>query len=485
MIKSHILIIYTGGTFGMRPIDPDNPMSPLTPTHHKQLRPHLPPFGNEIGITWDFEPLYDRNGEELPPLDSSGICPERWLDLAYTIEQRYEDYDGFVILHGTDTMPYTASALSFLLVNLGKPVILTGAQRPIYFERTDAYQNMVYALYLAGHASAGLPKVTEVAVCFGDVLLRGNRTRKISTGSRQGFESPNYPPLAHLGAEIEVQRTLLREPPKSNAPFYAHRQLVTDVLDLTLFPGIQAGQLQALLSLSNLKGVVLRCYGAGNAPDDPELIEVIRESARQGTFILITTTCLEGTVDLGQYHSSSQFLQERIISGFDLTPEAALTKMMWLLGLPVPANQLPGVLQSSQRGEQTYEQVDFSVQPDPRTGSRIDILCSLNRTIDPDDLARATVRLGTKAYNETSSPSIEADLYLNLAGLHPNHPQAQKRLVTRLELPAGSDFAYASQEVTAELRQALLAQEGVTISILTQQPITVDSLELKLLLYKT
>ena len=191
--------------------------------------------GDGQGIDWDLHSLTVDDGSELAPLDSSAVGPEHWLTIAASIERLYPRYDGFVVIHGTDTLAYTASALSFLLVNLAKPVVLTGSQRPIFFERNDAHQNFLNALYVAGYNAVGLPCVPEVTVCFGDHLLRGNRTRKISVEARAAFSSPNYPVLGTFGGSIYIDRTRVREAPSSDRPFYVHRKLEDRVMDLTLY----------------------------------------------------------------------------------------------------------------------------------------------------------------------------------------------------------------------------------------------------------
>jgi len=333
---------------------PEMTSSPLAPADKAALEAALDGAGRGRGIDWELHSLTVDDGSELGPLDSSAVGPEHWLAIAASIERLYSRYDGFVVIHGTDTLAYTASALSFLLVNLAKPVVVTGSQRPIFFERTDAHQNFLNALYVAGYKAVGLPCVPEVTVCFGDHLLRGNRTRKISVEARAAFSSPNYPALGTFGASIHIDRSHIREVPSSDRPFYVHRKLEDRVMDLTLYPGVRGDQLRPIFERDDIKGFVLRTFGSGTTPRDPELLEAVARAARQGTLMLVVTQCVEGSVDLGRYDASTNLLQAGVVSGFDLTPETALTKLMWILSLE-QGPELNAQVQVSHRGEQTYD----------------------------------------------------------------------------------------------------------------------------------
>ena len=360
--RARVLIIYAGGTLGMRPQQLGNRASSLSNVGASQLAEVLLDFGADEGISWQLMGLTDPKGELVPPVDSSEVGPKHWLWLARMIERYYAEFDGFVIIHGTDTLAYTASALSFLCVNLAKPVVLTGSQLPIFQLRSDARQNLLHALLVAGARAVGLPIVPEVTVCFAQVLLRGNRARKASTTGWQGFVSPNYPALGVLGESLRIHTELLYPMPPADAAFYVGRALHDQVLDLTLFPGIQASHVQTLLRHPELKGMVLRAYGAGNAPNDPALLDCLGQAASQGKTILVVTQCSEGRVDLGRYASSRGLLQHQVASGFDLTPEAALTKLMWLLANE-EGSEVRVQLQQDQRGEQSFgrHEVRFSL----------------------------------------------------------------------------------------------------------------------------
>ena len=248
-MKTKVLVIYTGGTIGAVPEDPSNPASPLRPADKEGLRPYISnPFE---GIEWDITGLIDDDGAPVPPLDSSSVGPKHWVWMAQAIERAYHDYDGFVILHGTDTMAYTGSALSFLLQNLAKPVVITGSQLPIFKTRTDAITNFSSALYVAGYKASDLPCVPEVTIAFADRLLRGCRTTKVSTSKWQGFDTPNLPPLGSFGEHIVINAELIRKAPDpGQASFFAHPKLDSRVMPFSIFPGMQPEQVMSVPCLS-------------------------------------------------------------------------------------------------------------------------------------------------------------------------------------------------------------------------------------------
>jgi L-asparaginase len=389
--NARVMVIYTGGTLGMVPSEPRNPASPLVPGSRAQilraLAKYVPDLGREHGIYWELHTL-----EGFPPVDSCDVNASHWLAMAAAVARHYARWDGFVILHGTDTMAYTASALSFLFENLGKPVVLTGAQLPLSHERTDARLNLVNSLQIAGWKATGLPLVPEVALCFGTTLLRGNRARKISSSDLDGFDSPNYPPLGRLGDAIEIDRSLLR--PAPDAPFSAARAVDSNVVDITLFPGIRAELLAATLRSPRLKGALLRTFGTGNIMSEPRILGELRRAVRAGKILLNITQCLRGMVDMGHYSASSELLEMGVISGLDMTPEAALTKMFWLLARHARApHAARAQLQLSHRGEQSADHFELRLPGPSRPVASYTCACQWPTGVQPESVRRAMLRI--------------------------------------------------------------------------------------------
>ena len=355
--RAKVLVLYTGGTIGMKNADEDNPASPLIPVPDaNELIDGIPQLENIKSELVDFEivKLRDEQGKEMEPLDSSDVNAEHWAAMARGIAERYDDWDGFVVLHGTDTMAYTASALSFMLMNLAKPVVVTGSQLSLSDIRTDGVQNLVNALYIAGWRATGLPLVPEVTVCFADLLLRGNRVRKLSTSSWQGFGTPNFPPIGEIGEHIRIYPDRVR-PPADNAaqPFFVRTELNPSVIDFALFPGLNPDALRRVLELEEVQGMVLRTFGAGNAPNDPDFLDIVGDAVKANKVIVNVTQCPEGQVEAGLYEASSGLLERGVISGLDMTPEAALTKLMSQLVYEQDREAVKLAMQVDLRGEQT------------------------------------------------------------------------------------------------------------------------------------
>ena len=318
MSNARALIIYTGGTIGMVK---DAASGALMPVNIDLLLQHIPEL-QRIDAELSIETFETT-------LDSSDITPAHWIKLVEIIEKNYAAFDGFVILHGSDTMAYTASALSFMLENLGKPVILTGAQLPIGVLRSDAKENFITALELALLKENGRPKINEVCIYFEYHLLRGNRTIKYSASNFNAFISPNYPALAEAGVDIQVHEHVLL-PPNNKPPIF-HKKLDDNIAVLRLFPGITPQHIEAICSIPKLKALVIETYGAGNASTASWFIDILRKTIEGGVLIINVSQCLNGSVEQGKYKTSQQLLEIGVIGAGDMTLESTLCKLMFLL----------------------------------------------------------------------------------------------------------------------------------------------------------
>lgn len=317
-VKANILIIYTGGTFGMV----YDEKGALKPFNFGKVIDRLPELRSlELQIRVISFPK---------PIDSSNVTPDDWRDIAYIIEENYEHYDGFVVLHGTDTMAYTASALSFMLRGLTKPVIFTGAQIPIGSIRSDARENLITALEIASTKVNGHPRVQEVCIYFNFVLLRGNRAQKVNSSAFSAFRSENYPVLAESGITIQYNESALAIPSKKKLKVL--NQMNTHVGILKIFPGITPIMVKAIIETPDIKGLIMETYGSGNTMSAKWFIDLLRDAIAGGLVIVNVSQCLGGTVIQGQYETSSSLQEIGVLSGADMTTESALTKLMLLLG---------------------------------------------------------------------------------------------------------------------------------------------------------
>lgn len=289
-----------------------------------------------------------------PPIDSSDMEPSLWAKLVKIIEYNYENFDGFVILHGTDTMAYTASALSFMLENLSKPVILTGSQLPIGVLRTDGKENLITSIEIAAAKHAdGTAIVPEVCIFFENHLLRGNRTTKINAENFNAFRSYNYPALATVGIHIKYEYDKIRKVDPT-LPMHAHYVFDTNVIILTLFPGIQENIVSTVLNLPGLKAVVLKTYGSGNAPQKEWFIRLLADATRRGIVIVNISQCQTGMVEMARYETGLQLIDAGVISGYDSTVESVLTKLMFLLGHNLSPKEIRNELSHPLAGEFTH-----------------------------------------------------------------------------------------------------------------------------------
>lgn len=339
-----ILLIYTGGTIGMLKNPQTNVLEPIDFNQIETEVPELKKLGHKLSaIQFD------------PPLDSSNISPDVWVQLAVIIKDNYHYYDGFVILHGTDTMAYTASALSFMLENLHKPVILTGSQLPIGTLRTDGKDNLITSIEIAAAERNDGPMVPEVCVYFENRLFRGNRTTKNSAEHFNAFQSFNYPLLAQTGIHIKYNQTVIHYE-KNPGELKIHTRLVKNIAILRIFPGISEQVIDSIINIPGLQALILETYGAGNAPNYPWFLKKIKDTVDKGVIVVNVTQCNAGHVEMGKYKTSFELQETGIISGYDTTVEAAITKLMFLLGECSSLNEVKQLMNQSLRGEITLEE---------------------------------------------------------------------------------------------------------------------------------
>jgi L-asparaginase len=335
--KPNILLIYTGGTIGMMK---NFETGALKAFNFKKLLQKIPELKQ---IDCNIETISFKT-----PIDSSNMNPLAWIKLAEIIEENYAANDGFVILHGSDTMSYSASALSFMLENLKKPVVFTGSQLPIGDLRTDAKENLITAIQIASSQHKGKPVIQEVCLYFEYKLYRGNRTTKISAEHFNAFTSPNFPPLAESGVHLNFNKIEQKTTSKRLA---VHKKLDDNVMIIKMFPGINENVLSSIFAIPNIKAVVMETYGAGNAPTEKWFIDLLKKAIERGLIIVNVTQCSGGSVNMGQYETSTQLKEIGVMSGKDITTEAAITKLMYLLAQNVSSTVFKTIFETSLRGE--------------------------------------------------------------------------------------------------------------------------------------
>ena len=343
-IKAHVLLIYTGGTIGMIENLETGALEPFNFSHLRSNVPEMKRLNFQVD-TFIFEPL----------IDSSEISPEKWREMLQVVKAHYNDYDGFVILHGTDTMSYTASALSFMFDNLTKPIIFTGSQLPIGKLRTDGKENLITALEIAADKDCdGHPVVPEVCIYFQNVLFRANRTTKVNAENFNAFNSANFPSLAEAGVTIRYSSNITLKPDYTKDVVF-YESLDDSIAVIKIFPGISPDVFSAILNVENIKAVVLETYGSGNALSNDWFLVDLKKAVDKDIVIVNVTQCLYGTVEMHRYEPGQNLLKAGVISGYDLTTEAAIAKLMFLFGLNKTPDQVRELMQISLRGEMDTE----------------------------------------------------------------------------------------------------------------------------------
>ncbi len=340
-MKRSILMIYTGGTIGMKQDEKTMALVPVDISQIENEVPELRKFGYKID-TISFDPV----------IDSSDITPDFWVELCRIIKANYSRYDGFVVLHGTDTMSFTASALSFMLEDLAKPVVLTGSQLPVGMLRTDGKENIISSIEIAAARDPeGHPMVPEVCIYFESQLYRGNRTTKYNAENFRAFRSANYPVLADVGIHIKYNRHLVNYPKAWDKPLKIREKLDTNVAVLKIFPGITRQAVEAVLNTRGCRAVVLETFGSGNAPTSDWFLSTMKKYVDKGMIIVNVTQCQAGRVDMGAYATGMGLRRVGVISGYDSTTEATLCKLFMLLGRYSDTEKVKKEMQKVLRGE--------------------------------------------------------------------------------------------------------------------------------------
>lgn len=451
----------------MAPQDPSRPGSPLVPQPLDEILRYIPSLRSDDRLHLTYEAFEC-------PIDSSDLGPAEWIDIAKRIERVYDAFDGFVVLHGTDTMSYTSSALAFIFENLAKPVVITGSQLPISDARTDAVINLVNAVQIAGYKAYGLPCIPEVIIVFADRVLRGCRARKVSASSWIGFDSPNSTPLGHIGEHISLDTARLRPIPTHGQRFQANTDLCTRVIDVVLTPGFNASNLRhILLGVRDVDAILLRTYGAGNAPNNPDFLDVIERVCSSGKTIVNVTQCPQGMVEMGLYAASSGLLERGVISALDMTPEAALTKLMWTLGTKI-GDQVAIQMQVNQRGEQSQNLFDLRYGRCGDAGEpqeRFVRYVTPDRRLDVRCLRRAVVRLsGLELVGVEKGSAANIRVFMNMPTASADTPSEHQRCVAEIHTVWNSRPLNLAVVLDDAKTKSLLGDGDITLTVVGASP---------------
>jgi L-asparaginase len=424
-----VLVIYTGGTIGSVPKNEREELSPLVPLKKEDV-------GVKNNPLFRYVPRFDSDDQKIvlggrkvrvklaslqEPIDSSNVSPEIWSEITKIIKEEYDNFEGFVILLGTDTMTYTASVLSFMIDNLNKPIVITGSQRPIGETRSDAVQNLVTAIEIAAAQSLGNVVVPEVSLFFRNKLFRGCRTVKFSASNYEAFQSPNFPALGTADEHIVITEHLLR--PRSSQSLQITNEYSPKVMYLKIAPGMDLELIETIVTSEKLEGIILLAYGTGNAPTLPAFMDVIEKSIKAGKIIVNITQCFSGEVELGLYDVSAGLLSRGVISGLDMTPEAAYTKLCYLLATKKDKAEIADLMQINLRGEQRqsifnlhFGSGEVGEDDEPLVIQQAKEMVD-NKQYNPDVIDKAFLRImGITEPNGGKNQSARGKLFINLEG---------------------------------------------------------------------